>query len=328
MIANAVAVENILFIYTRVAINFASRIKEVFASEDTMKAYFADTFKHLEFSRTDHWRGLLGKMLTDVWFEHGPEVRAVPTPHDQEKILERLYFDNLLDYNLFTQVMLNLQRYIGFAYNVGEAKKQLETMQAFYKDKKVSPFTPKATMIKNATKFDELRYNNDLSSIKALHTIEKFGLTNSYRVSPMGSTPAFADSLNASMIGAGGDKYLVTLPGLRVMFLSWTSSPIMTEVEPDGSFKAKGIFYPFYSKSGGEILNEVLFSRWVAHFMYGVLASAKTKVILPRMNSTQIVTEAPINDQEHNPVKSALEEIKNLYPSSSLVFSYDERPQN
>lgn len=306
-------------IYKRVAEDFAKRIHTIFETEDTMKQHFHSVFKALEFDRTDHWRGLLGKLLTDVWFEKGPEVRAVPTPHDQEMILAELY--RLLDFNLFTQVMLNLQKYMGFAYNIAEAKKQLAALEDFYKGKEKTPFAPKATMIKNATKFDEFRYNNDLSSLKALRIVEKFGMANSYRVTPKGSTPAFADSLNISMIGAGGDKYLTTIPGVRVYFMSWAKTPYILQPQEDGGFKVVGIDYPFYSKSGGEVLNEVLFSRFIAFQIYGAVPpDTNVKVIIPRMSSVQVVTESPAEW-----LKSLHETLAITFP---LTFSLDERPQN
>lgn len=307
-------------IYKRVAIEYARRIKDIFQSEATMEVFFKETFKMLEFTRTDHWRGLLGKLLTDVWFEKGPEVRSVQTPYDQEQILDHLY--GLLDYNLYTQVLMNLQKYLGFAYNTAEAKKQLDSLEAFYKDKEKSPFVSRATMVKNATRFDDLRYNNDLSALKALRMIEKFGMANSWRVSPIGSTPAFADSLNVSMIGAGGDKYLVTIPGTRVYFISWPATPGIIIPQEDGSFKTPGIEYSFISKSGGEILNEVLFSRWVTSHVYGAVRTANVKVLIPRMKSVQIVTDFfNTNDEFHN--------LTSRFTNCPfLVFSCDERPQN
>ena len=306
-------------IYQRVAIEYAKRVKDIFQSEATMENFFNTIFNKLDFSRTDHWKGLLGRLLTDVWFEKGPEVRSVQTPYDQEQILDHLY--SLLDYNLFTQVMLNLQKYLGFAYNTTEARKQLDSLEAFYKNKEKSPFTPKATMVKNATRFDDLRFNNDLSALKALRMIEKFGLANSWRVSPIGRTPAFADSLNVSMIGAGGDKYLVTIPGTRVYFISWAAAPNIIEVQPDGSFRTERIDYSFISSSGGEILNEVLFSRWITSSVYGIIRTASIKVLIPRMKSVQIVTDF-FSEEEFRKLASR------FINCPFLVFSCDERPQN
>jgi hypothetical protein len=307
-------------VYQRVAKAFAEEILKMFVSEESLEKAFHRIFSVLPFSRTDHWGAVLGRKLTDVWFEKGPEVRSVQTPYDQEQILDHLY--GLLDYNLYTQVLMNLQKYLGFAYNTAEAKKQLDSLEAFYKDKEKSPFVSKATMVKNATRFDDLRYNNDLSALKALRMIEKFGMANSWRVSPTGSTPAFADSLNVSMIGAGGDKYLVTIPGTRVYFISWPATPGIIIPQEDGSFKTPGIDYSFISKSGGEILNEVLFSRWVTSHVYGAVRTANVKVLIPRMKSVQIVTDFfNTNDEFHN--------LTSRFTNCPfLTFSCDERPQN
>src|ERR1700677_3515644 len=98
-------------IYQAVAGAFAQRIHEVFASEEAMANEFKKTFERLEFNRTDHASVLVYSLFRGCWYAFGPEVKSEPTGFDRLSILRYLY--SLLDYNLFTQVLLNLQTYTG-----------------------------------------------------------------------------------------------------------------------------------------------------------------------------------------------------------------------
>jgi hypothetical protein len=319
-------------IYQRVADTFAARINEVFLSEETLAAEFKKSFEHLEFSRTDHGSTLLNKMFRDCWKTSGPEAAVEPTGYDKLAVLRCLY--HLLDYNLFTQVLLNLQSYTGMAYLTKDAEDEIEKLKASWpKDAKLSPFEPKAKMVKNAATDEEKQHNNILSTIKSLKIISQFTPQVSFRVSPIGSTPAFADSRNISMIGAGGDKYLRTLPNLKPFYIHWApgSTPGITQsvktvqgdinnpvIVPDPSgtqIIAAGIPYPFFSKSGGDILNEVLFARMIMAEVFAAHdITAEMCIMIPRMNSVLIVT-----DQNGLHLKRAFENLKAKFPLLELA---------
>ena len=284
-------------IYQRVTQLFADKVNAVFESEETLKAQFEALFPRLEFNRTDHWCGILYKVFRDCWLEAGPEVKGESTGFDRNAVLKRLI--PLLDYNLFTQVLLNLQSYTTFAYQALDAEKDLAAIGEKWKDRKRTPTDPKAKMVRTATVSEEDgEFNDDLSTVKSLRIIASFTPQISFRVSPKGSTPALVDANNISSLGVGSDKYLRTFPGLKAFYIHWIpeTGPLMASVPVDASdrtaMRAEGISYPFYSKSGGEILNQVLFSRKVAYELFRAFdIENETITILPRLSSVLAVTE-------------------------------------
>jgi hypothetical protein len=312
-------------IYNRVAETFAARIHEVFLSEETMDAEFKKTFELLKFDRTDHGSTMLYKMFRDCWVAAGLEIKSEPTSYDRLAVCRKLYHH--LDYNLFTQVLLNLQTYTGMVYLTDDATREMEKLKADWpKEAKLNPFEPKAKMVKNAATDEERKHNGILSTLKSLKIISQFTPSISFRISPMGSTPAFADSRNISMIGVGGDKYLRTLANLKPFYVHWApgSAPQMArthyvQVDPTLgvsplSFKAEGIPYLFYSKSGGDILQEVLFARKVmAEVFIAHDITSEMCIMIPRMNSVLVVAS------EHGPhLKAAFEKLKQQYPMLEL----------
>lgn len=315
-------------VYQRVADTFATRINEVFLSEETMQAEFHKTFEHLDFDRTAHGSTLLSKIFRDCWYVSGLEVKSEPTGYDKLSVLRCLYHQ--LDYSLFTQVLLNLQSYTGMAYLTEDATNEMEKLKdAWPKDAKLNPFEPKAKMVKNASTEEEKQHNSILSTLKSLRIISQFTPQVSFRVSPIGYTPAFADSRNISMIGVGGDKYLRTLPNLKPFYIHWGigTSPTMATAytigidssEVGGSttkmgFKAEGIPYMFFSKSGGEILQEVLFARKIMAEIFAAHdITSEMCIMVPRMNSVLVVT-----DQYGLHLKRAFEKLKVQYPNLEL----------
>ena len=317
-------------IYQRVAENFRARINSTFASEQTLEAEFRRAFpdqvfegkvlQGIPFSRTDHWNAIIWKMMEAAWLEAGPEVKSAPTGYDKLQILKLLH--PLLDYNLFTQVLLNLQGYTGMSYRIHDAKGELDVIKKGWKHPKLDPFAPKAKKLKEVKDSDEQKFNNVISQVRAVNLIAQFDGQTSFRVTPMGSTPAFADSRNLSMIGVGGDKYLKTFPNLKPFYIAWAvgSTPRLTKLDdgpgyPNGQWIwAEGIEYPFVSKSGGEILNEVLFSRKIMYEVFRDFDITKeTCIMIPRMNSVLVVTQV---GGDH--IKETFERLKAVYPMLEL----------
>ena len=312
-------------IYQRVANALAARIYEVFLDEESMKQEFQKQMSHTEFDRTNHGSFLLYKLFRDCWYTSGPEVKSEPTGYDKLAVLRCLYHQ--LDYALFTQVLLNLQSYTGMAYLTTDATADMDKLKAAWpKDAKLNPFEPKAKMVKSASTDEEKQHNNILSTLKSLKIISQFTPQVSFRISPIGYTPAFADSRNISMIGTGGDKYLKTLPNLKPFYIHWEpgSAPnmaerqvetLMPDPDPRGTkFKAAGILYPFFSKSGGDILQEVLFARKIMAEVFAAHdITSEMCIMIPRMNSVLVVT-----DQHGLHLKKAFEKLKVQYPNLEL----------
>jgi hypothetical protein len=309
-------------IYQRIAAGFAASIKDVWETEDTMKAEFTKNYPALAFTRTDYWQPIVHKLFRDAWLLYGPEVKAEPTGYDKQMVMRIVANDGLLDYNLFTQVLLNMQTYTGVAFDLDAIQKDLATAkEAWPKDATLDPFVAGAKMVKQATAHEQIAYNTVLSMQKCAKIVGEFGGGTSFRVSPKGSTPAFADSKNISMIGVGGDKYLRTLPTLQPYYLTWDTTPTMAVhsvniLEPGKPgvqamvFTAPGIPYSFASKSGGEILQEVLFARYLMFRIFkAVDITQKQCVQIPRMNSLLVVTSKPAPE-----LKIEVEVLKGQYP--------------
>lgn len=312
-------------LYQAAARHMAARIDALLASEQALEAEFKRLYPSLPFDRTDHWAHVFESVLNEAWVEKGPAVKGNPAPTDRLHVIRALR--PLLDYNLFTQALLNLQGYTGMHYLTGDAEKEIERLRGEWKAKewKSDPFAPKARMVKQAEAATEEQkaFNGVLSTLRALRIITQFTPQVSFRVSPKGSTPAFADSRNISMIGIGGDKYLRTLPALKAFYLTWDTVPQMAAMAGtqavDGKagvvFKAEGIPYDFVSKSGGEILQEVLFARKLMYDIFGAVDTTKeTCIMVPRINSLLVVANA-----DGASLRAAFEPLKARYPMLSLT---------
>jgi len=310
----------VIEIYQRVAEKFVSRVNEVWSSEETLKAEFEKNLPSIPFTRTDHWQPIVHKIFRDAWLDAGPEVKSEPTGYDKMMVMRLVH--PLLDYNLFTQVLLNLQNYLGMGYDLNTINKDLTLAKTDWpKDAKLDPFKTGSKMVKQPSAFEEIAYNNVLSMQRAQKILSEFSGGTSFRVSPKGATPAFADSKNLSMIGVGGDKYLRTLGNLSPYYITWDVAHKMAihnmnVLDPrDGkvqamAFDAPGIPYSFFSKSGGETLQEVLFARKIMYeIFWAVDITQKQCIQLPRMNSVLVITGKPAPD-----LKVVVEELQKRWP--------------
>lgn len=285
------AIEGVDFIYHKVAAAYRTRILEIFVSEDSLKACFTKHFNNLPFDRTNYWSGILFKELDACWREHGPEKLAGLTSHDRFEILDTL--SDYLDFNLYSQVALNLQNWTLITYQGGDVEKQLEAIKKKWDKYSSTPLSPGAKMVKDAFRPQDIEFNKDLSTVKSLKTISGITPNISFRVTPMGSTPAFADSQNFSTIGIGGDQFVKPAPDHTVWYAAWKQAPSILVHEGDG-FKTAGIDYVFHSKSGGDILNTVLFARGIATAFWTGLGIGT--LCVPRMSSVMVVTAQPEED--------------------------------
>src|SRR5271170_1323176 len=238
----AEAEDTVEFTYHKVAAEFAKRVDQIFASEDTLKECFAKHFATMKFDRTDYWSSILYKELDTCWREHGPDKLAGLTTHDRFEILDIL--SEYLDFNLYSQVALNLQNWSLVTYQGGDLTKQLDAIAKKWEKFGSTPCSPGAKMVKEAFRPQDVEWNKDLSTVKSLKTITGITPNISFRVSPKGSTPAFADSQNFSTIGAGGDQFVKAAQGHTVWYVAWQAPPYILLPAGDG-FTTPGIFYSF-----------------------------------------------------------------------------------
>jgi hypothetical protein len=282
-------------IYQRVAVELAARIKQMFASDETLEAAFHKRVQRIAFDRTKHWNTILRRELEEVWEEYGLPVKAPPTIYDERQILKVLA--DLLDFNLFSQVLLNLQSWGPIRYQSFDEVAKALVLNKKWEGRVPSIFDAKPRMFKVAANAQEAEYNLDLSTLKAMRIITMQTLMKSFRVSPIGSTPALADSQNLSMIGVGGDEFLQIPKDFHAYYYTWEQAPDIL-VQEGSSFQYPGIDYPFHSKSGGAILNEVLFARRLTAFLFR--SFGPEAALLPRMMSVLMVCKAdPSEVEEH-----------------------------
>lgn len=275
--------------YEAVAAKFAVVIEKAFESELTLKALWGKYLPGLPFDRTDRWNIILLRELEKCWKDKGPVVKSPMTPADKYDVLEILA--GILDYNLFSQVMLNLQNWTLLRYRIESAAEDTKLLAAKWEGKVPDPVKPGAKMFTDPSNDDQVDYNRDLSIVKSLKIIAAASSYASFRVSPKGSTPALADSSNLSMLGVGSDRYLHYPPGINIFFLNWEKVPAVVRYdEKDGKFYDPALSYGFSSKSGGEALNVVLAARQLAVACFRYIAAGKQKVFLPRYNSLMIMT--------------------------------------
>ena len=277
--------------YWKVAETFASRVKTIFASESSLTAAWTAHFPAIPFDRTDKWNLILQRELSAVWGVDGPPVKSSMTAFDRTQVLH--FLADLLDYNLFSQVLLNLQSWALLRYRADTADADTKALEAKWAGKSPSPFDAKAKMFKAASDNEQIDFNQDLSTLKSLKIIAGLSPAVSFRVSAIGTTPALVDSCNLSMLGVGGDAYLVVPPDWRAYYFTWDATPeVVQSNEAEGTWLASGIDYPFTSKSGGDILNTVLAVRHLAVSLYQALEKGQ-RVVLPRMNSILLLTTSP-----------------------------------
>jgi hypothetical protein len=80
-------------------------------------------------------------------------------------------------------------------------------------------------------------------------------------------------------------------------------------------FYARGIPYDFVSKSGGEILNEVLFARYLMYSIFGLVDTTQEMcTMIPRLNSLLVVTS-----ESGESLKKAFDAIKLRYSGIKLI---------
>lgn len=308
--------------YMAVATELARRVKAIFASEDTLKETFAKYFSQLPFDRTERWNTILKAELRAAWKIAGPPTGSSSTTlFDEAHILHYLFSALMYDYNLFTQVLLNIQPSFLLNYRMPDAEATVLQLSAKWEGKSPSPFDSKPRMFKMTATEEEIAFNRDLSTLKAMRIVAALTFSRSYRVSPIGTTPALTDSQNLSMLGVGGDQYLaLNNEDRRAYYFCWDQAPErLTPGEKPGLFTAESIPYPFESKTGGQILNATLFAREVAAFIYYCLPAHQIKVVLPRMNSVLLVTDLVVKDDSE-----LLKRVENYFPM--VRMHRDSRP--
>jgi len=270
--------------------NLCKRFEQIMESEETLNEYWSKSYNFSKFDRTDNAWILVNSLFKEVFPKHYPGIN--PTQQDMFNVSKECH--EYLDYNLASQLILNLQLPAHYFINVPHSiiedlLKKLATYNGA-----PNPVDKKAKYasadMSSQPWFND--YNEALGLIKASSIADEFKPIISFRLSPKSSTPSFADSSNMSMLNPAGAKYIVTTDRFKVYTTYWDDQAIEPAIsfdEQKGAYVASDINYVFNSKSGGEILNKVLFTRKKLVKLYS--SDLDIVNVLPRLNSIMYVVK-------------------------------------
>ena len=291
-----------------IAQSVAARVIATWASEADMVAVFERCHRGPKFDRTGHGRAIVEKLFGETWA--GAVPGRVPNAWDQLRVAYFLAQDLKDDYNLCTQVIPNL---LPVPLRVRHAELQAlvtKTAEAFEGRTDVpNPFKEKRPKLKvtAATHSPEVvaEYVRATGIAKAASILEVDGFSNlSFRVTPLGKTPAFSDSMSYGQLPVVADPYVEILPtyqqqGYDSLFLSWGAEDALLEMHPqeDGSILVPSLPEGrgrFVSESGGSMLGQAMWSRYVAGRVLACWASGPAEAVhpiavIPRLNSVQVI---------------------------------------
>jgi hypothetical protein len=253
-------------IYPLIAASFAAEIKRVWASEETMATTYEELLQatKTEFDRTQHAAVLTQKLFERCWNAQITDFKAIT--YDITEILKSLH--GLLDYNLFTQVYQNMNpfalRYDSSAAD-REVARALEILTPELKKDLDGPKLKYAAEDKIPDGMTRSYYN----TVVAARKMGRLNPFTSFRISPSDSTPVFADSSNFSGFSIYLDQFLeANDPNRKVAVLRWTAQEVKdlctgAQSQPGGGvvMHFDDIETPIISKSGGTILQQVMFAR-------------------------------------------------------------------
>jgi hypothetical protein len=288
-------------VYYYVAKSLADMIHTGFDSEAEMQRLWVESGFTKEFDRTKDARTLIHSLLNRAWEEQGPIVKVNPVQADIDAIANHLFL--MLDFNLYTQVYLNLQPIGLLRFDAVPAIERAKAAQAKWADKTLKPYEAKKA-IKEPKTAEELEFNQDFILTNLAKKMAALGESTSasFRITPMGSTPALADSRNLSNLPVGADEYIIIPPGWVVFHITWETAP-QVMLEENGTFRVcdgdATPQYPFTSSSGGIILNQAIYSRMVMTAVQRGLSLQNTKatpVFVPRLSSLLVATNYATKD--------------------------------
>ena len=280
-----------------------ARATSAWASEDSLAAVFSTCGRGPTFDRTTHGRAVVQKLFNDSWKEAYGEGSPKPVLADRLAVLAALYPLVQGDYNLFTQVASNLSDiYLKVdAKRLMDENTRLQTLFITRSDVP-NPFTDKKSKIKvtAATHPPEVvrEYSRAQSFVRAFAVLAQTDFPNlSHRITPLGKTPALADSDNFCMLPALGDTYYhpdTAWGDLDQAFFSSAGDEALYDNTGDGAFKFLGIPEGqalYRSESGGSMLTQAMSARKLAYDAWGFWVAQGAKgpwAVVPRVNSLQV----------------------------------------
>ena len=281
-------------------------LKALWASEASMEAAFKSLKRGPELDRTKY-----GYALVEWAILRGVPEGWTMNAHDTWELIAELALHPECDFNLFSQVVPNLHT-PSVDIKLGllqEAHGRYTEAAAKTFGDDVNPFMVKRPKIKvsSAThKPEDVMLYNEITAFQRTQTVltAKVGSFLSHRVTPYGKTPAIQDTHNLCQLPPLGDLFLgnFSFEGypLEALYVSWEPTvplPYLMNLDDDGTYRLPLEPEPgnvFRSESGGDILKQVLTSRFwmaMAYQSWAALPANPRPVFfcLPRMHSWMLL---------------------------------------
>lgn len=268
-------------IHKTVAQLLLDEAKNVWGSEECMLE-FCQTHMHLQtLDRTDHARIFVQRLLHRAW-QAASQGLMVPSAYDNRKVMGELSLI-CTDPNLYSQIALNVQEpSLHFDSLKWETDKTAAMAEA-----EAWPTNP--FKAKKASYNGEERWDRAVTFIKT-NVPAAIGAP-SFRITPLGSTPAMIDNYNLSTMGPYVDEYLLcSQPLIKQLFVQWEQAQTFLMQTEDGAFIFEGGDRPYRSKSGGEILADSIVSRKITSAVLGhAYLNDQVVGVVPRLKSVLIL---------------------------------------
>ena len=251
-------------------------INEVWESEATMAEAYKELMSLSEFDRTLDAAKLTLKLMSKLVSPH-------PTFHD----IRAWVLQNVPDFNIASQILLNCQ--------FGQVKFDVDALEklvlVYQSDEwKESPFEKKAKFKVVDESEATTHYNLALACHRNLNILKKSIRVNSYRLSPIGSTPALADANNFSSLSlAGIDKYCKNAT-VHLVNHEAVAKHIHLRQDDSGAYLADGLEFPIVSKSGGDIVTRSIVARWL---VVEIMKGSEAPFVVPKYDSFLVVGAVP-----------------------------------
>jgi hypothetical protein len=248
-------------------------IEEMWQSEESMVEAYQDIMHLSKFDRTKDANKLVNRIMDNL-MDH-------PVYYDK-----RLWVtQNTKDFNIGSQILLNCQEG-SVHFDIVKLDRDTQTWHG-EGDFEISPFEKKAKIVNGEDEKSKL-FNTILAGIRNLNILSA-GLVgiNSFRISPIGATPALADLNNLSNLSLLGlQSYIGPESTIWLLNHKAIEDYIHLHQQEDGGYMADGLVWPVYSKSGGDITPRALTSRWLA---YQILMERYRVYVVPKYDSILMV---------------------------------------
>lgn len=291
------------------------------------------------FNRTDH-----GKLLCTILAQRALAASGFLTkPVDfdyQRVVLSESFFENPdICWSVKSQILLNLAQssliFNMFSLDTEALQKEVATLEENDVVKVEKAAGNKFTKMATAESHPSLSSDN-LGTLRRYVAFKKALKTDSlggqhipsFRVTPIGSTPALADSYGLSGLSPYLDYYLIGASKLRQHVIHWDKpvSDKMVEQQEAGVsiFSANGLYTP---SSGTDILSQSMMSRLLTFKLFSAFRELKDErrvsaFIMPRLTTVTVYTNPGVSTI--NETRSILEDLTSKLRVPMEMFSVSD----